>query len=192
MVFNLDLLKSYMTLAGVLSVLGGLYLAVAVAQIAKRLLGAKLPPKSHPLVLHIEIFDQCFFLLQLAILESKELAIIVIRFSIYALTDLATTVRSAIANHWSHSEPDHLDQGDHAGALFSTFLTCKPALHHLSFDNALHMVLAAHNATSNARLHACSGLLSYLSCLRALIAAQADHEKPWDAAVSTLSNTYLM
>jgi hypothetical protein len=76
MVFNLDLLKSYMTLAGVLSLLGGLYLAVAVAQIAKRLLGPKLPPKSHPLVLHIEIVDQCFFLLQLAILKSKELAVL--------------------------------------------------------------------------------------------------------------------
>jgi hypothetical protein len=54
---TLDLLKSYMTLAGMLSLLGGLYLAVAVAQIAKRLLGPKLPPKSHPLVQHPYIAD---------------------------------------------------------------------------------------------------------------------------------------
>jgi hypothetical protein len=42
-------LQYFLTAAGVLRLLGGLYLAVAIPQMSRRLFGPRLPPKSHPL-----------------------------------------------------------------------------------------------------------------------------------------------
>jgi hypothetical protein len=48
--FNVEFLQPLLTAAVVLRLLGGLYLAVAIPQMLRRLFGPRLPPKSHPLV----------------------------------------------------------------------------------------------------------------------------------------------
>jgi hypothetical protein len=47
---NVQLVQSYLASMSMLQLLAGLYLAVAVPQIVRRLFGRKLPPKTHLLV----------------------------------------------------------------------------------------------------------------------------------------------